>query len=106
MLIIHATAGICNLCCSPEFQPSILQPDFIENLKFVLKNKENCDIKVNILTTFILILNQVSYIKELICSPNFIQTISKLRNNECKNLSNLANIFIEDFATRFEEINR
>ncbi|KAL5286036.1 ARMC7.2 family protein [Megaselia abdita] len=102
-LVLHATAGISNLCNCLEFQPFILQPDSQKDLKALLNTPDNsCDIKVNVVTILYLIISQNNHTKDLICTPDLVRAIRKLRSSSCINLRNIATLFITDFATRVE----
>lgn len=103
-LVLHATAGICNLCSYFQFQPFILQPEPLKDLKTLLiSGGTSCDCKLNILTTFYLIITQNLLTKDLICTPDLVGAAMHLRSSSCRNLANIATLFVKDFATRVEE---
>lgn len=103
-LILHSTAGLCNLCNAPEFQPFILQSQSLRDLKTLVSlEKTSCDTKVNILTTFYMILTQNALAKNFVCTPDLVGAVIRLRTSPCKNLGNIATIFVQDYATRVEE---
>ncbi|CAH0385953.1 unnamed protein product [Bemisia tabaci] len=97
----YALGGLCNLALDRENKSYILHCGGVNKIALFLNNSDE-DTVLSAITTLMFLVNPQS--KKEIKKPDTLKSILEHSRNENKRISNLANIFLQDYCTS-EEIN-
>ncbi|XP_058454636.1 LOW QUALITY PROTEIN: armadillo repeat-containing protein 7 [Malaya genurostris] len=93
-LLIHAAAGICNLCLDTEFSEYVRRGGVLKQIKFLIgKYSKNTELIAHLLTILIYLNNEP-------IEDDFRQLCETLRTGSNRLITNLVNVFMEDYVTQ------
>ncbi|XP_067143761.1 armadillo repeat-containing protein 7-like [Centruroides vittatus] len=95
-LIEFAIGGLCNLCLDKKNKDFILQNSNVKKIVNCLSSPRE-ETVLSALTTLIFLVTPES--KSEIVTPSVVDCIIRFQKSSNKRLSNLANVFLEDYCT-------
>lgn len=92
VLLVHASAGLCNLCLDVQVAEYLLRGGTVNQIKtLVTKYRKNGELLGHLLTTLVLLGREVVLLED-----HFKQVLRSLKADTNKKISNLATVLLED----------
>nr|XP_054764572.1 armadillo repeat-containing protein 7-like isoform X3 [Lytechinus pictus] len=95
-LVEFGIGGLCNLVLDKENKAHILANDGVSMVKDCLSSP-NEEIVLSAITTLMYLMTPAS--KQEITAPSIIECMQRFAGSSSKRLSNLANVFLQDYCT-------